>query len=159
MSKYLILLGTSLIILLALFVFSAHNTFAINSVTTGDTSSFTCVTNLVNTYSNYSSWFDANCHFACNSDHMCVIVAGEGANQCTIDSDCQTPTATPTPTPTPTPTITPTPTPSNPGGPGDGRTDSLGCQHASDNCGGSSPSQAVLGTSTKAVLGLSTTSV
>jgi len=92
-----------------------------------------------------------------------------------------TPTSTPTPTATPTPTLTPsptaTPTPSatpvvtlaptqapNLGGPGDGRSDGLGC--GSHDCsgnkvGGGTPQGQVLGASTgptQAVLGLSTTS-
>lgn len=41
-------------------------------------------------------------------------------------------------TPTPTEEVKPTEPPSNPGGPGDGKSDghteSLGCQHPNDNC-------------------------
>ena len=68
-----------------------------NTITTGDASSFSCAVNLVNTYSNYLSWFNDNCI-----------------------------TPTPTVTPTPTQEVTPTPTtaPStNTSGGGDGRSD------------------------------------
>ncbi len=155
MTKLFTLFGTSLIILLAFFVLSTGNATA-QTITTGDANSFSCTINLVNTYSNYLSWFNTNC---------------------TTPTATPTPTVTPTPTPsptidpcannacaTPTPTATPAPTASpstNTGGPGDG----LGC--GSHDCsgnvvgGGATPptTQAVLGASTgPQVLGLSTTS-
>jgi hypothetical protein len=142
MSKYRILIGTSLIILLAFFMASTRNVSA-QIITTGDASTFSCAVNLVNTYSNYLPWFNANCHFTCNSDHMCIVVAGEGTNQCSTNSDCQTPSETPTPTPTPTPTTTP----SNPGGPGDGRSDNLGCGSHDCSSHPSAPQGQVLGLS------------
>jgi hypothetical protein len=110
---------------------------------------------------------------------MCVVAEGEGTNQCSTDSDCQTPPPTcPTDCGQPAsrisdgkggyiscdataacPVSVPTEAPStNPGGPGDG----LGC--ATHDCsgnkvGGGSSTQAVLGASTgPQVLGLSTTS-
>lgn len=108
-----------------------------------------------------------------NAGHMDAsgnpLHAGDHAGACEGVSPTVTPTPTvepcdeeeedceevsPTPTATPTPSVTPTETPSNPGGPGDG----LGC--ASHDCSGNQvggPTQAVLGTSTKAVLGLSST--
>lgn len=63
-------------------------------------------------------------HYACNSDHQCVQVAGEGQNTCESVKDCEEVTPTPTPppcedcvTPTPTPPE-PTPTPNPPSGGG-----------------------------------------
>jgi ABC-type Fe3+-siderophore transport system permease subunit len=93
----------------------------------------------------------------------------EGVLDCPTPSPTPTPTptCTPTPTPTVTPTVTPTPevtptptpttTPSNPGGPGDNKSDNLGC--SVNDCSNHPAAQPqVLGASTKAVLGLSTTS-
>ncbi|HYM65321.1 MAG TPA: hypothetical protein VES68_02460 [Candidatus Sulfotelmatobacter sp.] len=89
-------------------------------------------------------------HYAC-VENTCSLVQGSGDNTCNNNNDCVTPTPTETITPTPTQT------PSNPGGggPGDGRSDNLGC--GSHDCSNQSHGQ-VLGASTKAVLGLSTTS-
>lgn len=107
-----------------------------------------------------------NFHYACNSDKVCAKVEGTGDNTCSSDWDCKSKiTPTPSVTPTVTPSVTPTPTqaPSNntnTGGPGDGRSDNLGC--STHDCSGNvvgSPSQAVLGASTgPQVLGLSYTS-
>jgi hypothetical protein len=44
-------------------------------------------------------------HHACNVDHMCVLVEGEGSDTCSANEDCLV--STPTPTPTPTPTASP----------------------------------------------------
>ena len=97
-------------------------------------------------------------HFAC-VENSCQWVEGSGDNTCNPENEgsCQT---QPTPTPTPTPTPAPTQAPSNPGGPGDGRSDGLSsCPSCTQAPQGSSATQAVLGASTgPAVLGLSTTS-
>lgn len=134
-------LVTSLIVL-AFLVFSSFVVFA-QSINTGDANAFTCIENIVNN-SNYTDWYNDNCD----------------------PTLTPTPTETPTPTPDPcangqcvTPTVTPTPTQTpNVGGPGDGRSDGLGC--ASHDCSGNSaPQGQVLGASTgPQVLGLSTTS-
>jgi hypothetical protein len=90
------------------------------------------------------------------------------SSELTLTGDpCSTSTPTPTPTCTPTPTVTPTvtpteiptptTTPSNPGGPGDNKSDNLGCS-VRDCSNHPSAQPQVLGASTKAVLGLSTTS-
>jgi hypothetical protein len=79
-------------------------------------------------------------------------VEGAGENSCNTSDDCIQEV---TPTPTPTPEVTPTP--SNPGGPGDNKSDNLGCS-VNDCSNHPSAQPQVLGASTKAVLGLSTTS-
>ena len=70
----------------------------------------------------------------------------------TLEGTCLPPNPTPTPTATPTPAQT-----SNPGGSGDNKSDNLGCS-VNDCSNHPSAQPQVLGTSTKAVLGLSTTS-
>lgn len=99
-----------------------------------------------------------------NGNSNLVISHGcpNGTTPTPTPSGSSTPTPTPTPTPASTPTPTPTPgatnPPSNPGGPGDGRSDGLSsCPSCTQAPQG--PTQAVLGASTgPAVLGLSTTS-
>lgn len=85
-------------------------------------------------------------HYACVRN-SCALVEGSGDNTCESNQDCEETT------PTPTITITPTETPSNPGGPGDG----LGCA-VRDCSSHPTPQGQVLGASTQAVLGLSSTS-
>lgn len=119
------------------------------TITTGDACSSTIIQNWVNVNDNIN-WNIPGQHPDC--------------------TPTPTPTETPTPTPDPcaddqcvTPTVTPTPTqtPPNVGGPGDGRSDNLGCGgHDCSNQAAASQGQ-VLGASTgptKAVLGLSATS-
>lgn len=77
-------------------------------------------------------------HYSCNVDHACVLVEGAGDNSCSSNIDCQ-PEVSPTPTPTNTP--------SNPGGPGDGRSDG-GSSCPSCTQAHNAPIQAVLGLST-----------
>ena len=129
-------LATSLIVL-AFLSFSSYTVWA-QSSNTGDASAFTCVENLVNTNTDYLAWYNSHC---------------------ITPTPTETPTPTLTPTPTPTEEVTPTPTPTqtpNVGGPGDERSDGLGC--ASHDCS-NQPQGQVLGASTgPAVLGLSTTS-
>lgn len=126
----------SLVTSLIVFAFLTFSSYAVwgQTINTGDAGAFTCIENIINN-SNYTDWYNDNCD--------------------------QTPTPTPTEIPTPTPTeeVTPTPTQTpNVGGPGDGRSDNLGC--STHDCSGNPTSQGqVLGASTgPAVLGLSTTS-
>ena len=85
-------------------------------------------------------------HFAC-VDNSCVQVNGEEKNSCEVNKDCAVVTPTPIPTSIPTPTSVPTNTSSGIGGPGDGRSDGLGC--ASHDC-------SIISTPQKEVLGVST---
>jgi hypothetical protein len=144
MHKYLTILGTSLIIFLALFVMFSHNVSA-----EGDANAYTCTVNEVNY----------------NIDLNAASPAGFDTWDLFFDEfpSCKTsPSSTPTPSPTvtPTPTATPTPTQSsNPGGPGDGRSDGLGCGSHDCSSHPSAPQAQVLGAATgPQVLGLSTTS-
>lgn len=117
-------------------------------------SHFACVENsctIVDGEGSNTCSSDNNCgeeaqHYACERN-SCVLVEGEGTDSC--DPQDENACAETTPTLTPTPTETP----SNPGGPGDG----LGC--ATHDCSSHpAPQGQVLGASTKAVLGLSSTS-
>lgn len=151
------------------------------TITTGDAYAFTCVENLVNTNTDYIAWYNSHCITppidVCNNieGNQAEVpqdyYADDGACYpktpvCADDSydnyggengqfDPETEVANnelcvnePVEEVTPTPTQTP-----NVGGPGDGRSDGLGC--GSHDC---SQGQ-VLGASTgPAVLGLSTTS-
>jgi hypothetical protein len=78
---------------------------------------------------------------------VCSKVEGDGEDRCDTSDDCNQ-EVTPTPSVTPTPTPTPTTTPSNPGGPGDGKSDNLGCGSHDCSSHPSAPQGQVLGLST-----------
>jgi hypothetical protein len=167
MNKYFTLLGASLIIFLTILVFSTHNASATdNNVTTGDASSFSCAVNLVNTYTNYFSWFNDHC--ITPTPTITVTPTPTSTPDCDRDFDGSNPNGddqclTPTPSPivTVTPTVTPTPTPvpsNNNGGGSDGKSDGRSDGRSSCPSCTQTPQGQVLGASTgPQVLGLSNT--
>jgi len=115
MNKYIKFFGTLLIIFFALVAISTRNVVA-TDITTGDANTFSCAENLVNTYSNYLSWFNAH---------------------------CITPTPSPvcSPTPTPIQEVTPTPTPTQTPSDNNGGGNSGGGSNNPASCGDQKPNQ------------------
>lgn len=111
----------TLVLIVSFTAFSSA--FVKASVNTGNAGAYQCVYNTIQTGNGPITGFFDNNGDPCNPS--------------------VTPTATPTPT---TGQPTPTDTPNNPGGPGDGRSDNMGCS-VHDCSNQSHPVQAVLGLS------------